>query len=90
MVKNTLSSLPIYFMFLFVIPRRVAVRLEKIQRYFFFVGKRCLRIEATLGKMGYFSVGQTTRRLGIKDLTILNEALLGKWPWRFASERDPL
>ncbi|KAL6330424.1 hypothetical protein AAG906_040354 [Vitis piasezkii] len=44
---NTLSSLPIYFMSLFVIPRRVAARLEKIQRDFF-VGKRCLRIEATL------------------------------------------
>ena len=28
--------------------------------------------------------------LGIRDLTILNEALLGKWSWRFASERDPL
>lgn len=28
--------------------------------------------------------------LGIKDLTILNEALLGKWSWRFVSERDPL
>ena len=89
MVKNTLSSLPIYFMSLFVIPRRVAARLKKIQRDFF-VGKMCLRIEATLGKMSYCSVGQTTRRLGIKDLTILNEALLGKWSLRFASERDPL
>ena len=28
--------------------------------------------------------------LGIRDLSILNEALLGKWSWRFSSERDPL
>lgn len=32
LVKSTLSSLPIYFMSLFVIPCKVSLRLEKIQR----------------------------------------------------------
>ncbi|RVW99858.1 putative ribonuclease H protein [Vitis vinifera] len=34
LIKSTLSNLPIYFMSLFVIPRRVRLRLEKIQREF--------------------------------------------------------
>ena len=32
MVKSTLSSSPIYYMSLFVIPREASLRLEKIQR----------------------------------------------------------
>ncbi|RVX16269.1 Transcription factor SRM1 [Vitis vinifera] len=35
-------------------------------------------------------VGALGWGLGIRDLSILNEALLGKWSWRFSSERDPL
>ena len=38
LVKNTLSSLPIYFMSLFVIRRKVAAKLEKIQRDFLWGG----------------------------------------------------
>ena len=37
-MKNTLSSLPIYFMSLFVIRRKVAAKLEKIQRDFLWGG----------------------------------------------------
>ena len=34
LIKSTLSNLPIYFLSLFVIPRKVRLRLEKIQREF--------------------------------------------------------
>ena len=34
LIKSTLSNLPIYFLSLFVIPRKVRLRLEKIQMEF--------------------------------------------------------
>ena len=37
-IKSTLSSLPIYFMSLFVIPKRMVARLKKIQRDFLLGG----------------------------------------------------
>ena len=38
LVKSTLSNLPIYFMSLFIIPRKMSLRLEKIQRDFLWGG----------------------------------------------------
>ena len=38
LIKSTLASLPIYFMSLFWMPRRVRLRLEKIQRDFWWGG----------------------------------------------------
>ena len=39
LIKSTLSSLPIYFLFLFGISRKVWLRLEKIQRDFLWGGR---------------------------------------------------
>ena len=74
MIRNTLSSLPIYFMSLFVIPKRVRMRLEMIQRDFLSGG-------GNLGKKAYL-VSWTTictdkkGGLGIRSLSLLNRALL--------------
>ena len=38
LLKSTLSSLPTYFLSLFVIPKKVCARLEKIQRDFLWGG----------------------------------------------------
>ena len=39
LIKSTLSCLPIYFLFLFGIQRKVWLRLEKIQRDFLWGGR---------------------------------------------------
>ncbi|RVW97064.1 hypothetical protein CK203_029994 [Vitis vinifera] len=38
LIQNTLSSMPLYFMSLFYLPRKVRLRLEKIQRDFLWSG----------------------------------------------------
>ena len=38
LIKIMLSSLPIYFMYIFQVPRPVRLRLEQIQRYFLWGG----------------------------------------------------
>ena len=38
LIRSTLSSMPIYFMSFFCMPRKVRLRLEKIQRDFLWVG----------------------------------------------------
>ena len=88
-MKNTLSSLPIYFMSLFVIRRKVAAKLEKIQRDFLW-GGGALEQKSHLVRWAIVRLDKQQGGLGIRDLIILNETLLGKWFWRFASERDPL
>ena len=85
LLKSTLSSLPTYFLSLFTSPKPVATRLESIQRNFLwgsFKGnfkyplvawdKVCLPVE-----MG---------GLGIRSVVSFNQALLGKWLWRYGHE----
>ena len=89
LVKSTLSSLLIYFMFLFVIPKRATVRLEKIQRDLLW-GGGALEQKPHLVKWFIVRLDKQKEGLGIRALSILNEVLLGKWSWRFVSERDIL
>ena len=85
LLRSTFSSFPMYFLSLFTIPKAVAARMKSIQRNFLwgsFKGsfkyllvaweKVCLPIE--LGG------------LGIRSMASFNQALLGKWLWRYGHE----
>ena len=85
LLKSSLSSLPTYFLSLFTIPKSVAARLESIQRNFLWGPSEgsfkyplvawenvCLLVE-----MG---------GLGIRSVVSFNQALLGKWLWRYGHE----
>ena len=89
LIRSTLSSLPIYFMSLFRMPRRVRLRLEQIQRGFLWGGGN-LEKKPHLVKWSTVCLDRKMGGLGIKSLAILNKALLCKWIWRFANERDSL
>ncbi|RVW70161.1 hypothetical protein CK203_057129 [Vitis vinifera] len=71
--------------------RRATVRLEKIQRDLLW-GGGALEQKPHLVLVKWFIVRLDKQKegLGIRALSILNEALLGKWSWRFVSERDIL
>ena len=89
LIRRTLSSLRIYFMSLFRMPRRVRLRLEQIQRGFLWGGGN-LEKKPHLVKWSTVCLDRKMGGLGIKSLAILNKALLCKWIWRFANERDSL
>ena len=79
--------MPTYLMSLMRMPRVVKLRLEKIQRDFLW-GGGALEKKPHLIKWGIVCSHKKKGGLGIRDLTTLNRALLCKWSWRFAVERD--
>ncbi|RVW65596.1 putative ribonuclease H protein [Vitis vinifera] len=87
LIRSTLASIPTYLMSLMRMPKVVKLRLEKIQRDFLW-GGGALEKKPHLIKWGIVCSHKKKGGLGIRDLTILNRALLCKWSWRFAVERD--
>ncbi|RVW24664.1 putative ribonuclease H protein [Vitis vinifera] len=87
LIRSTLASMPIYLMSLMHIPRVVRLRLEKIQRDFLW-GGGALEKRPHLVKWDVVRSHKMKGGLGIRNFSILNRALLCKWSWRFAAERE--
>ena len=89
LIRSTLSSLPIYFLSLFRMPKMVCARLEKIQRDFLWDGGNLDR-KPHLVNWKTVCPEKSRGGLGVRGLSVMNQALLCKWCWRFANERDAL
>ena len=76
-------------MSLFVIPKNVRTRLERIQRNFFWEDTKERR---KFHLVNWVEVCKDKKHggLGLRHLEGLNQALLGKWLWRFSFERECL
>ena len=87
LIKSTLSSIPTYLLSLFSMPVSVAHRLEKLQRDFLWgsIGEE-KRFHLIRWDKVYLSL--QNGGLAIKNLCLFNQALLGKWIWRFGTEHD--
>jgi hypothetical protein len=85
LLKSTLSSLPTYFLSLFPIPMSVAHRIEKLQRDFVWGG---LADEHKFHLVNWQQLCSPIQNggLGIRRVAGFNQALLGKWLWRYATE----
>ena len=89
LIKSTLGSMPIYQMSIFRMPKVVARRIEKVQRDFLWGGGH-MEGKTHLVNWEVVCTDKTRGGLGIRKLALLNKALLGKWIWRFASDKDNL
>ena len=85
LLKSTLSSFPTYFLSLFIIPKVMAARLERIQRNFLW--------ESSEGSFKYSLVAWDKvcspiemGGLGIRNVVSFNQDLLRKWLWRYGHE----
>ncbi|RVW76360.1 putative ribonuclease H protein [Vitis vinifera] len=65
------------------------VRLEKIQRDFLW-GGGTLAHKPHLVRWNLVCLEKRKGGLGVRNLSLMNNALLCKWNWRFANERDAL
>ena len=74
-------------MSLFQMPRLVNLRLEKIQKDFLW-GNGSLKRKSHLVNWATVCLDKSKGSLGVKHLPLLNMALLCKWNWRFATERE--
>ena len=89
MIKSVLNSLPIYYLSLFKIPRKVADNIVRIQRKFLWSGDEEGRF-MPLVKWEVVIRQRNEGGLGIGDLAVKNAALLLKWWWRYGKEDDQL
>ncbi|KAL6342305.1 hypothetical protein AAG906_007519 [Vitis piasezkii] len=80
LIKSTLSSLPIYFISLFVIPRKVSLKLEKLQRDFLWGGREGkslgIRKLSTLNKK---PLGKWSWRFASKNKVLWKLVIVGKY-----------
>ncbi|KAE8677976.1 Puromycin-sensitive aminopeptidase [Hibiscus syriacus] len=86
LVKSVLCSLPVYFLSIFRILASVLLKLNSIMAAFLWGGS------ADKKKIHWVNWKLVTKSkklggLGIPNLSLLNRALLGKWVWKFASEK---
>ncbi|GMJ11562.1 hypothetical protein HRI_004825400 [Hibiscus trionum] len=87
LIKSVLSSLPTYFLSLFRMPSEVLTKLNGIMARFLWGGSE------TISKMHWVKWKSICRPLemgglGVCDLSYFNRALLGKWIFKYASDKD--
>lgn len=89
LINAVLSTIPIYFMSIFQAPVSMIKKINKIRRNFLWgstEGKR------KIAKVSWKQICKLKEKGGVRvvNLVVKNKALLAKWSWRFAVEKDTM
>ena len=89
LIKVVLNNFPLYFLSIFKIPKKVAVKIVQLQRNFFW------SINGSKKGLSLISWENTQKPriyggLAVGDIIIKNAALLFKWWWRFSDQSNAL
>jgi len=89
LIKSTVSNLPTYYLSLFHVPLSATNRIEKLQRDFLWRG---IKEEFKFHQVQWSTISSPLQYgdLGVRNLIQFNQALLGKWLWHYATEREVL
>ena len=87
LINSVLSALPICLLSFFRIPKKVVQKIVSIQRNFLWGGHQEAN-KIPWVKWDKVCLPKNKGGLGIKDLSLFNEALLGKWGWQLANNHD--
>ena len=71
-------------------PQKVCTKLERIQRQFLWGGGNDLDKKISLVRWATVCSDKSKGDVGIKSFSKMNKALLCKWSWRFANDRNAL
>lgn len=85
LINSSLNNAPIYHMSIYLLPKSIIYKLDKIRRRFFWQGggtKRKYHLLKWTQKFKHKKKGG----LGIKDIRKMNVSLMTKWWWKLERE----
>lgn len=83
LLNDVLSSLPIYFMLVFLLPKGVIQEIDRARRHFLWHGVTPITRKLNLANWQMICKPKIMGGLGIMDLGMFNQALLMKWLWQW-------
>ncbi|XP_026420722.1 uncharacterized protein LOC113316789 [Papaver somniferum] len=89
LIKNVLCALAVYLMYAFTIPPPVAKKIEREMRTLFW-GTKDGRNRTALVAWHKVCHSKQEGGLRIKVISVMNDALLCKWLWKFSNEPEAL
>ncbi|GJT84084.1 putative RNA-directed DNA polymerase, partial [Tanacetum coccineum] len=89
LIRSIFGSLPIYYLSLFLAPKKVINLLESIRCRFFWGHNESHR-DICWVKWNSILLDHSSGGLGVGSIFAKNLGLLGKWKWRFLTEKEVL
>ncbi|XP_058774304.1 uncharacterized mitochondrial protein AtMg00310-like [Vicia villosa] len=87
LINSVLNAVPLYSLSFYKAPKKVLKEIVAIQRNFLWGG---CEIRKTVNWVSWDTICKTREEggLGVKNVEIMNVALLSKWKWRILTEKE--